>query len=59
MKTGMTKWDICQAEIIEEPQDGDHYPVPTKYFCVPMLDGMGTTHSSLEEASRDGHGNSG
>ena len=28
----MTKWDICQAEIIEEPQDGDHYPVPTKYF---------------------------
>ena len=28
----MTKWDICQAEIIEEPQDSDHYPVPTKYF---------------------------
>ena len=27
-----TKWDICEAEIIEEPQDSDHYPVPTKYF---------------------------
>ena len=28
----MTKWDICEAEIIEEPQDRDHYPVPVKYF---------------------------
>jgi hypothetical protein len=50
----LTKWDICEPEIIEEPQDSNHYPVPVKYFYVPMLDGMGTTHSSLEEASRDG-----
>ncbi len=28
----MTKWDICQAEIIEEPQEIDHYPMPTKCF---------------------------
>ncbi len=27
-----TKWDICAAEIIEEPQEMDHYPMPTKYF---------------------------
>ena len=28
----LTKWDICEAEIIEKPQDSDHYPVPVKYF---------------------------
>jgi hypothetical protein len=28
----LTKWDICQAEIIEEPQEIDHYPMPTKCF---------------------------
>ena len=28
----MTKWDICEAEIIEDPQDDDHYPIPVKYF---------------------------
>jgi len=28
----LTKWDICEAEIVEEPQDSDHYPIPTKYF---------------------------
>ena len=28
----LTKWDICEPEIIEEPQDNNHYPVPTKYF---------------------------
>ena len=28
----LTKWDICEAEIVEKPQDSDHYPVPVKYF---------------------------
>jgi len=28
----LTKWDICEPEIIEEPQDSNHYPVLTKYF---------------------------
>ena len=27
-----TKWDITSVEIVEEPEDDDHYPIPVKYF---------------------------